>query len=67
MVLAVIAGSIVVFIPGVLWLAWLIGFEQSIVHGLAPFLLASVLKGAVAIALGMAGAAMIQKHLQHQP
>jgi biotin transport system substrate-specific component len=29
LVLAVAAGSIVVFIPGVLWLAQLIGFEQS--------------------------------------
>jgi biotin transport system substrate-specific component len=67
LVLAVTAGTIVVFIPGVLWLAFLIGFEQSIVHGLTPFVWGAVLKGAVAIALGMAGAAMIQKRLQDQP
>jgi biotin transport system substrate-specific component len=67
LVLAVAAGTVVVFIPGVLWLALLIGFEQSIVHGLTPFLWGAVLKGAVAIALGMAGAAVIQKSLQDQP
>jgi biotin transport system substrate-specific component len=67
LLLAVSAGTIVVFIPGVLWLAHLIGFEQSIVHGLTPFLWGAVLKGAVAMALGMAGAAMIQQRLQDEP
>lgn len=67
LVLAVAAGTVVVFIPGVLWLAQLIGFEQSIAHGLLPFLWGAVLKGAIAVALGMAGAAVIQKRLQDQP
>jgi biotin transport system substrate-specific component len=67
LLLAVTAGTIVVFIPGVLWLAHLIGFEQSIVHGLTPFVWGAVLKGAVAMALGMAGAAMIQQRLQDEP
>jgi biotin transport system substrate-specific component len=66
LVLAVTAGSIVVFIPGVLWLAHLIGFEQAIAHGLMPFLWATLVKGAIAIALGMAGAALIQKRLADQ-
>jgi biotin transport system substrate-specific component len=66
LVLAVTAGSIVVFIPGVLWLAHLIGFEQSIAHGFMPFLWATLVKGAIAIALGMAGAALIQKRLADQ-
>jgi biotin transport system substrate-specific component len=66
LVLAVTAGSIVVFIPGVLWLAQLIGFEQSIAKGLMPFLWATLVKGAIAIALGMAGAALIQKRLADQ-
>jgi biotin transport system substrate-specific component len=66
LVLAVTAGSIVVFIPGVLWLAHLIGFEQSIANGLMPFLWATLVKGAIAIALGMAGAALIQKRLADQ-
>jgi biotin transport system substrate-specific component len=64
LLLAVTAGTIVVFIPGVLWLAQLIGFEQSIEHGLLPFLWGAVLKGAIAVALGVAGAALIQKRLQ---
>jgi biotin transport system substrate-specific component len=67
LVLAVTAGTVVVFIPGVLWLAHLIGFEQSIVHGITPFVWGAVLKGAIAVALGMAGAAMIQKRLRDQP
>jgi biotin transport system substrate-specific component len=67
LVLAVIAGSVVVFIPGVLWLAYLIGFEQSVVHGLVPFVWGAVLKGAVAVALGLAGAAMLQRRLADQP
>ena len=67
LLLTVTAGTIVVFIPGVLWLAHLIGFEQSIVHGLTPFVWGAVLKGAIAMALGMAGAAMIQKRLQDRP
>jgi biotin transport system substrate-specific component len=66
LVLAVTAGSIVVFIPGVLWLAHLIGFEQAIANGLMPFLWATLVKGAIAIALGMAGAALIQKRLADQ-
>jgi biotin transport system substrate-specific component len=65
--LAVAAGSIVVFIPGVLWLAHLIGFEGSIAHGLMPFLWATLVKGAIAVALGIAGAALIQKRLADQP
>jgi biotin transport system substrate-specific component len=67
LVLAVAAGSIVVFIPGVLWLAHLIGFEQSIAHGVVPFLWGTLVKGAIAVALGMAGAAVIQKRLADQP
>jgi biotin transport system substrate-specific component len=67
LVLAVVAGSVVVFIPGVLWLAYLIGFEQSVVHGLMPFVWGAVLKGAIAVALGVAGAAMLQRRLADQP
>ena len=67
LVLAVIAGSLVVFVPGLLWLAWLIGFDQAIVHGLLPFLWASVLKGAMAVGLGLAGTALIDRRLREQP
>jgi biotin transport system substrate-specific component len=64
LLLAVTAGTIIVFIPGVLWLAYLIGFEQGIAHGLRPFLWGALLKGAIALALGVAGAALIQKRRQ---
>ncbi len=67
LVLAVVAGSVVVFVPGVLWLAYLIGFEQSIVHGLVPFVWGAVLKGAIAVALGLTGAAMLRRRLADQP
>lgn len=67
LVLAVVAGTILPFVPGLLWLAHLIGFEQSIVHGLLPFVWAGVLKAAVAVALGMAGAAVLQKRLLDRP
>jgi biotin transport system substrate-specific component len=67
LVLAALAGTIVVFIPGVLWLAFLIGPAESIVHGLTPFLWGTVLKGAIAVALGLGGAEIIQKRLQDQP
>jgi biotin transport system substrate-specific component len=67
LVVAVIAGTAAVLIPGVLWLAYLIGFEQAIVHGLAPFVWSEALKGAIAVVLGMAGAAMIHKRVQGQP
>ena len=45
----------------------LIGVEQAIVHGLMPFLWGTLLKGAIAMALGLAGAAVIRKRLQSQP
>jgi len=61
--LAAVAGTVAIFVPGVLWLAYLIGFEQSIVHGLMPFLWGALVKGGIAVALGLAGAAWIQKRL----
>jgi len=66
LVLATIAGTVVIFVPGVLWLAQLIGFEQSLVHGLTPFLWGALVKGGIAVALGVAGASWIQRRLQDQ-
>lgn len=66
-VLAVVAGTVAAFVPGVLWLAYLIGFEQSIAHGLLPFVWSELFKGAIAVALGVAGAALIQSRLRDQP
>jgi biotin transport system substrate-specific component len=63
LVLAALAGTLAIFVPGVLWLAYLIGFEQSLVHGLVPFLWGALVKGGIAVALGLAGAAVIQRRL----
>ena len=66
LVLATVAGTVATFVPGVLWLAYLIGFEQSLVHGLMPFLWGALVKGGIAVALGLAGAAWIQRRLLDQ-
>jgi biotin transport system substrate-specific component len=63
LVAATVAGTVTTFVPGVLWLAYLIGFEQSLVHGLMPFLWGALVKGGIAVALGVAGAAWIQKRV----
>lgn len=46
-----IAGDAAIFLCGVAWLSTLIGFEAAIVNGLVPFLLAEVVKIALACAL----------------
>lgn len=43
-------GHLIVFVPGVAWLAQLVGFEKAIVAGLVPFILGTVLKSALAYA-----------------
>jgi biotin transport system substrate-specific component len=58
------AGTVAIFVPGVLWLAYLIGFEPALVHGLMPFLWGALVKGGIAVALGLGGAAWIQRRLQ---
>jgi len=67
LVLASVAGTVAIFLPGVLWLSHLIGFEQGIVHGLMPFLWGALVKGGIAVGLGVAGAAVIRKRLLDQP
>jgi biotin transport system substrate-specific component len=61
--LAVIAGSVAIYAPGVLWLARFVGFEQAVGLGLAPFLLGDILKAILALALATAGAAMVRRRL----
>jgi biotin transport system substrate-specific component len=46
-----VAGDLVIFLCGVGWLSSLIGFEAAIVNGLVPFLLAEVVKIALACTL----------------
>src|SRR5918996_3387164 len=62
--LAGIAGSGAIFPPRVLWLGRLVGFEQALGLGLAPFLLGDLLKAVLALALAMAGAAMVRRRLE---
>jgi len=48
---ALTIGTVLLFVPGVAWLAVLVGFEQAVQAGLVPFLLGSVLKLALAAAV----------------
>ena len=50
-VTAMIIGTILLFVPGVAWLAVLIGFSTAVAAGETPFLLASVVKLALAAAV----------------
>ena len=48
---ALTLGHVVLFVPGVLWLAVLFGGKQAIAMGVAPFLAATVVKTALGVAL----------------
>lgn len=49
--IAMAIGTTLMFIPGVTWLAVLIGWSKAVAAGLTPFILGSVLKLALAAAL----------------
>lgn len=51
---AMIAGSALLFVPGVLWLATFVGFEKAIAFGLVPFLAGAVVKAALGVAVLLA-------------
>jgi biotin transport system substrate-specific component len=61
--LAVIAGSLAIYLPGVLWLAQFVGFGKAFELGLVPFLWGDTLKAALAIALALGGAALVRRRL----
>jgi biotin transport system substrate-specific component len=61
--LAVVAGSIAIYLPGVLWLARFVGFDKAFDFGLVPFLWGDLLKAALALALAAGGAAMVRRRL----
>jgi biotin transport system substrate-specific component len=61
--LAVVAGSIAIYVPGVLWLARFVGFDKALDFGLVPFLWGDLLKAALALALAAGGAAMVRRRL----
>ena len=48
---AMIAGHLILFVPGVLWLAVSLGFAKAVAVGATPFLAATALKTALGIAL----------------
>jgi biotin transport system substrate-specific component len=51
---AMIAGSALLFVPGVLWLATFVGVEKAVAFGLMPFLAGAVVKAALGVAVLMA-------------
>ena len=61
--LAVVDGSIAIYVPGVLWLARFVGFDKALDFGLVPFLWGDLLKAALALALAAGGAAMVRRRL----
>jgi biotin transport system substrate-specific component len=62
--LAVAAGGLVLYVPGLLWLAKFVGLEAAFGLGLAPFVVGDLLKAALAWALGLGGAAMGRRRLE---
>ncbi len=49
-----LAGHLVLFVPGVLWLANFVGVEKAITLGFVPFVIGTVLKTALAVATVLA-------------
>ena len=49
--LVMLLGHVLIFAPGVFWLAALLGWSKAIAFGIAPFLLATLLKSGLGAAL----------------
>ena len=49
MLITMLAGTLLIFTPGILWLSTFIGFEKALTAGLTPFLLSESLKIALAV------------------
>jgi biotin transport system substrate-specific component len=49
--LAMLAGNVAIYVPGLIWLAVLIGFEKAIKFGLMPFMMGDLVKLALAAAV----------------
>jgi biotin transport system substrate-specific component len=59
--LAVAGGTILIYVPGLLWLSRFAGFEKALEFGLMPFVWGDLLKAALAVVLAAGGAAMVRK------
>ncbi|MDE2572776.1 MAG: biotin transporter BioY [bacterium] len=51
-VVAIVAGEIVVFSLGAIWLAHFVGLERAVALGVAPFVIGDLLKVSIAAAVG---------------
>jgi biotin transport system substrate-specific component len=51
---AMLLGSVVLFVPGVLWLSTFVGYEKAIAFGLTPFLVGAAVKAALGVAVLLA-------------
>lgn len=48
--LVMLLGHVLIFVPGLLWLAVLLGWSKAVAFGVAPFLLATLLKSSLGAA-----------------
>jgi biotin transport system substrate-specific component len=60
---ALVLGHVVLFIPGVIWLAILFGWPRAIALGVTPFIAATIVKTALGIALIAAVRSLIGNRL----
>lgn len=58
---------ITIYVPGVLWLSGFVGMDGAVSLGVVPFLFGDLLKAVLAMALGLAGAALIERRLAERP
>lgn len=63
---AMALGHVLLFIPGVIWLAVLLGWTKAIAFGVTPFIAATVVKTALGIALGAAVWSLLGRRLSAQ-
>jgi biotin transport system substrate-specific component len=60
--LAMLAGEIVILAMGFLWMAYLFGVEQAFTYGVGPFIVADILKLALAAAAVSAVGSVFKRH-----
>lgn len=59
--MAALMGFALIYLPGVLWLSSLIGLEQALLAGVAPFVLGDVLKAALAVAIVLGATTFLER------